>query len=42
MKKKKENIGLLENKKFGKDCFKPSEHILYLKFLPLPNHGRHY
>ena len=28
----KENIALLENKKFGKGCFNLSEHILYLKF----------
>ena len=34
--KNKENIALLENKKFGKGCFKPSEHILYLNFFRRP------
>ena len=29
--KSKENIPVLENKKFGKGCLKLSEHILYLK-----------
>ena len=29
-KKSKENIALCKNDKFGKDCLKPSEHILYL------------
>ena len=37
-KKNKENIALLENKKFGRGCFMPSEHILYLNFFPPPNH----
>ena len=42
-KKSKENIAVLENKKFGKGCLKSSEHILYLIFFPPPNHGeRHY
>ena len=27
--KNEENIALVENKKFKKVCFKPSEHILY-------------
>ena len=36
-------VAALENKTFGKGCFKPSEHILYLIFFLLPNHGgRHY
>ena len=38
-KKNKENVALLENKKLGKGCFKPFEHILYLKFFSSPNHG---
>ena len=33
-------MAVLENKKFGKGCFKPYEHILYLIFFLLPNHGR--
>ena len=41
--KKKQNIAVLENKKFGKGCFKPPEDMLYLKFFLLPNHsGCHY
>ena len=35
--KKQLNIAVLENKKFGKGCFKPSEHISYLIFVPFPN-----
>ena len=30
--KNKENIALLEDRKLGKGCFKPSEYILYLIF----------
>ena len=38
-----ENIAFLENKKFKKGRFEPSELILYLTFFPPPNHdGRHY
>ena len=37
-KENKENIAFLENKKFGRGCFMPSEHILYLNFFPPPNH----
>ena len=38
-KKDKEDIALLENKKVGKGCFKPSEHILCLNIFPPPSHG---
>ena len=32
-----------DNKKSGKGCFKPSEHILYLKLFPPPIHcGQYY
>ena len=41
--KSKKKLALLENKKFGKGCFNPSEHTLYLKIFPPPNRGRrHY
>ena len=30
--KNRENIALLEDRKLGKGCFKPSEYILYLIF----------
>ena len=32
----KKNIVVFENKKFGKGCFKPSEHMLYLIFPRCP------
>ena len=42
-KNKKQNIAVLENKRFGKGCFKPSEYMLYLNCFPLLNHGgQHY
>ena len=32
LEKKQRKLALLENKKFDKGCYEPSEHILYLKF----------
>lgn len=32
LEKKQRKLALLENKKFDKGCYEPSEHILYLIF----------
>ena len=37
--KKQRKLALLENKKFDKGCYEPSEHILYSKFFSPLNYG---